>query len=721
MLLFCWFFLFLVITENFGRYLGIPFLFLDPEYLNSVSFTSFFIIGFVLAGFTIAFHITAYIVDGHRFPFLGALPKPFSRFSLNNSPIPIIFMAVYMVQIIRFQKYNEFASSQQILIYLTGFLTGYGVMMLGMFIYFRLTNKDIFRFVADSFNEKLKQKIRATRARVMSKMRTARKREIRVDNYFDLNFRRVQVSKDNLFNLESILKVFDQNHLNLVIIELFVFLMLLFMGIFRDLPIFQLPAAATSILFVTIIVMFIGAFSYWFRKWAVTIGLIILIGINMLVKQELFSSRFKAFGLDYDSEPTLYNHKAIRELNKKPFRDQDKTNTISILENWKSKFGSTKKPKAVFLCTSGGGQRSSLWTLRALQKADSATNNALFNHTVLITGASGGIVGASYYRELKLLQHNGDEINPQDPMYLENISMDNLNPVIFSFLVNDIFVKFQNFEYNNFKYPKDRGYSFEEQLNRNTHAILDKPLIDYLKPEQEAIIPMIIMGPTIINDGRKLFISPHSVSYMNIMSNERVAHTPEGIDFLRFYAEHESKQLRFLSALRMNATFPYITPNITLPSEPPMEIMDAGISDNFGIADALRFIYAFKDWLEDNTSGIIILSVRDSEKNKPIMTRGTKSLFEKFSNPISSIYINFENLQEISNNDKVTFAKKWYDGEITRVDLQYIPQSPTGNPKDRERASLSWRLTTREKEDIKHSIYMPRNLNALNRLKNLLD
>ena len=30
LLLFCWFILFLVVTENFGRYLGIPFLYLDP-------------------------------------------------------------------------------------------------------------------------------------------------------------------------------------------------------------------------------------------------------------------------------------------------------------------------------------------------------------------------------------------------------------------------------------------------------------------------------------------------------------------------------------------------------------------------------------------------------------------------------------------------------------------------------------------------------------------
>src|SRR6186713_2237674 len=55
-LLFCWVILFAMITGSFGKYLGIPYLFLDPEYLNKVNFKSFFIMGTTLAGFTMAFH-----------------------------------------------------------------------------------------------------------------------------------------------------------------------------------------------------------------------------------------------------------------------------------------------------------------------------------------------------------------------------------------------------------------------------------------------------------------------------------------------------------------------------------------------------------------------------------------------------------------------------------------------------------------------------------------
>src|SRR5678816_1377937 len=92
MLLLCWIILFAMITGSFGKYLGVPYLFLDPEYLNEVGFRSFFIMGAVIAGFSTAFHITCYINDGHRFSFIGTLARPFTQFIINNSLIPVLFL-----------------------------------------------------------------------------------------------------------------------------------------------------------------------------------------------------------------------------------------------------------------------------------------------------------------------------------------------------------------------------------------------------------------------------------------------------------------------------------------------------------------------------------------------------------------------------------------------------------------------------------------------------
>ncbi|MDX1627963.1 MAG: patatin-like phospholipase family protein, partial [Fulvivirga sp.] len=718
--------LFAIISGNFGNYLGIPYLFLDPVYLNEVNFKSFFIIGIVLAGFSIAFHITTYITDAHRFSFLGTIEKPFTTFSFNNSLIPFTFLFYYVICIIRYQVTNEYSTYGKLLGDISGLLCGYVLMTLLMFAYFWFTNNDIFKYVVCKVDEKLKQNIKATRASAMKKLNIARQKQVAVNSFLSLNFEPKVVSKEKFYDRSTILQVFDQNHFNLVIIEVLILILLLAMGVFKDYEVFQLPAAATAILFLTIFVMFAGAFSYWFGNWSGTAAILLILVLNFLVKENILENEYYAYGLNYKKEPATYNLKSIEKLINTEHISADRNHTLQILNNWRNKFDTASPPKMVFICTSGGGQRAALWTLNTLQNADSLTEGKLMDHAMLITGASGGLIGASYFRELAL--SNDPDIYHHE--HLERIATDNLNAIIFSMLINDLFSGLQRFEYEGLNYKKDRGYSFEQQLNKNTGYVLDKPISAYKKPEFDADIPMLIMAPTIINDGRKLYISPHHVSYL-MSSGDTASHAGKinGIDFLRFFEAHGSENLRFLSGLRMSASFPYITPNITLPSDPPMEIMDAGITDNFGISDAVRFIYAFKDWIATNTSGVVILSIRDSQKDGPIEAETSLSLFERFTLPISSIYQNFENLQDITNDNKIEFARAWFDGEIKRVDIQYIPEdnskinlttSDSLRMENTQRASLSWRLTSREKQSLIDNIKSARNQKALDKLKKLL-
>lgn len=110
------------------------------------------------------------------------------------------------------------------------------------FTYFWLTNKDIFKYVVCRIDEKIKEKVQVTRASAMKKLDIARKKQVRVDNYVS-GFRIRKASDDaDFYDRAEVLKVFDQNHFNLVIIELFIFGLILLLGIFKDYPAFQLPS-----------------------------------------------------------------------------------------------------------------------------------------------------------------------------------------------------------------------------------------------------------------------------------------------------------------------------------------------------------------------------------------------------------------------------------------------------------------------------------------------
>lgn len=719
-LLAIWLLLFAIITNTFGKYLGIPSLFLEPEYLNQVNFLSYFILGVILGSFIISYHVTFYIVEAYKYPFLGSLNKPFARFSLNNSLLPLAFFTTYLIKVLHYLLDNAY-SNLAIWGAISGLFVGLLIITAVLYTYFWFTNKDIFKVIAYRFDQRLKRSIPPTRANAMARLVLIKQKPERVRYYLDFNFK-LQKVKDRGYDRSEVLKVFDQNHLNLILIELLIIILLLLVGIFRDIPAFQLPAAGSALLFMTIIIILTGAFSYWFKSWStlIIIGLVIL--INLGIKYNFFKTYYPAFGINYENGLVDYNNQEIAAQNSDSLMMLDRLNTLAILEHWKAKF-SDKKPKMVLLAVSGGGQRSALWTFNALKNADILSNGELFNHSMLITGASGGLIGAAFYRELKYRKLAGQAINPYNDYYQQLISKDNLNPIIYSFLVNDMFVRFQEFTYNNHKYVKDRGYSFEEQLNINTLGFLDKPLFAYRQAEATAKIPMMIVAPTIINDGRKLFISPQHVSYMNlgnIRALSRYDKLSEGIDFRRFYKKLGADSLRFLSALRMGATFPYVTPNISLPSNPPMEIMDAGLTDNFGISDALRFLYAFRTWIAQNTSGVVLLSIRDSPRQVPIDPRKNLSLFDKLFTPVQSVYANYSKMQSITNDSKIEYATSWFDNQLDVLYLQYTPVTSNAGLAHADRAALSWRLTPKEKKSVLYSIKSPTNQLALEKLRLLL-
>ena len=730
-LLLCWVILFAMVTGNFGKYLGVPYLFLDPEYLNNVNFTSFFIMGVMVSGFTSAYNITCYISDGHRFSFIAGLSNPFDKFSLNNSILPVSFFVTYVYQVIRFQVSNEYSSGSELALNLSGFFLGYIAMAGLLQIYFSLTHKDIFKYVICRLDQKMKQTVKVTRASAMKKLDIVRKKQVRVDNYFDYDLKFKKVNDENdFYDKTAILQVFDQNQFSLIIIELLIFAMVLLLGIFKDYPMFQIPAAASFMIFLTIFVMLSGAFSYWFGGWSITMALIFFLIMNHMAGEGWLTKKYQAFGLNYEIPPVKYTIEELKSLSSEESIKLAKEHTLGILENWKKKFNGAPVPKMVFICSSGGGKRAALWTLATLQRADSLSGGSLMNQTILITGASGGLIGASYFREVILREKNGENVHPYSPTHQQKIATDNLNPLIFSLLANDLFVGFNKFEYAGQRYSRDRGYTFEEQLNIDTESFMDKTISDYRQPEIDAIVPMLILSPTIINDGRKLYISPQPVAYLNsdILNFPSYGNSKlSGVDFQQMFEKHGGANLRFLSALRMSATFPYITPNTTLPTQPPIQIMDAGISDNFGIADAARFIYSFREWIAANTSGIIILSIRDSPKLAPVSEEQGQTFIDDFTQPIASVYNNFENFQDITNDNLIGYARSWFKDPIDRVDIQYLPttylpilQKMDSIRQHSVRASLSWRLTTREKQGVVETINTPTNKEALDKLVKLL-
>jgi hypothetical protein len=723
-----WLFFFGIITNNVAPRYGVAYLFWGPEYFNKINVLSYFITGFACGGFVMSYNIASYIKNAFRFPFLATLRNPFYRYCLNNFYLPLTFTIVYCVQIYIFLRGEEIFSTFQIFSFLASFLGGNLFFVFIAFTYFFGTNKDITKLYG----------IQNSDATPLSKERTKVKsakndtgernpylikesRDWYVETYLATPFRVRLVRSVRHYKKEMLKAVLKQNHKAAFVFQIIAIASLILLGVFSNFTLLNIPAAASIFLLFTMFIMLFSSFYTWFRGWSTAVFIVFIVAFNYLHKINFLSSTGKAYGLNYSGTKANYNYDDFKENDIDYLalkRDMDAT--IFTLNKWKAKNYSPdllhQKPKIVFINVSGGGVRSSLWVMHTLQTADSLTGGRLLKQTQLITGSSGGMVGAAYLRELFLLKQKSKIKSYYDINYKTKISKDILNPIAFTVATSEWFFPLQSFTVDGNEYNKDRGYAFEQTLLENTDSVFNKRLSYYKLLESNSYIPMMVFSPSIVNDGRKMLISPVGISYLT--QNAKTEKTQynklfDAIEYSKVFEKQNAHKTLFTSVLRMSATFPYISPVVSLPTEPRIEIMDAGLRDNYGLETTLRFIKAFNDWIAENTSGIVIIQIRDKHKNIPIDENPSQTLTQALSRPMGSFYGNLFQVQDFNQNQQIQYADMWCKSQIDIIDFQMR------NEKN-DRISLSWHLTNKEKRKVMESLYLPENQESLKKLVELL-
>lgn len=713
-LLLFWVMLFMFISNQLGDEFGIAYLFLDPEYLGKVNFLSFSLLGFAVGGFFMVWNITTYILNSNYFLFLATFKRPFAVYCLNNIILPLAFLITYIVVTYKFQIKSEFVKDQLVIQNILGFLGGIIANVVVSAIYFQTTNRNIFSMFGNRIKEvaqfESKMKIRQNK---LWHEKSKEAGEFNVTRYLSTSLKIRATREVKHYDQNLIRKVFEQNHSNALTIQIISILLLLGFSYAVENPLFQIPAGASALLVATILISLSGILEFWFLRWRAFIIILLLLGLNFLVREEVVNQNSQALGIDYQKESVPYSLDILDSIASRKNIAIDMASTIQTLEAWKRKTG-LEKPVMIITNFSGGGLSSSTFSFSIMQKLDSIFNGQIMDHTALMCGASGGMLSAAYLREVYLQSQINDSVKVYHKKFTENISKDLLNPIVFTFGVNDLFYPFHKVSFGNNKYKLDRGYSFEKQFHINTDFVVDKNLGDYKEYVETGIIPMLVNSPTIINDERKLYISSTSMRYLMRPFNkfyEPDYKDIDGVDFLSLFENYRPFDLRLSSAIRMSASYPYILPNIALPSKPEIKVSDAGFRDNYGLETSIRFIQVFKDWLNENTSAVILLQTRIVEKNIKVEKYDRNNIVNFFFDPISNLYTNMFKVQDYQHNYLLSFGEEWLDGKLDYIIFEYRPIN-----KDDE-ASLNLHLTSREKENILKTLNQPHIEYSIERLK----
>ncbi len=157
---------------------------------------------------------------------------------------------------------------------------------------------------------------------------------------------------------------------------------------------FQLPAAASILIFFAILISLSGAFSYFLQSWSIPFLVIIFFILNLLYRYNVIDPTNKAYGLNYNGteDRPLYDRQTLLDLCSEKNVARDEANMLNILNKWKARQPGAK-PILFLVNCSGGGSRSATFTLSILQRLDSLSGGRLMREDLSYDGRLGRDAG----------------------------------------------------------------------------------------------------------------------------------------------------------------------------------------------------------------------------------------------------------------------------------------------------------------------------------------
>jgi hypothetical protein len=283
------------------------------------------------------------------------------------------------------------------------------------------------------------------------------------------------------------------------------------------------------------------------------------------------------------------------------------------------------RPKLVVVCATGGASRAAYWTARVLHRLGAdirRSDDGLpgFHESVrLVTGASGGMVGAAHYlarRKVVLDQFDhgtlpvGDDKWVDDDGWVTSMPTENLSAVASHIALVGLAQALVP------RLPHPLDYDRGQVLDMEW-PLLGMAFSAYRDDEKRGALPSLVFTPVTVDDGRRLLISNLALHPLVVNRGNEVDHDGYGAgtysiaapEFYRVFGKN-ADGLSLATAARMSATFPMVSPAVNLPTDPPIRVVDAGYYDNYGVNIAVAWLFRNRDWLVKNTSGIALVQIR---------------------------------------------------------------------------------------------------------------
>ena len=362
----------------------------------------------------------------------------------------------------------------------------------------------------------------------------------------------------------------------------------------------------------------------------------------------------------------------------------------------------------------GGGIRAGLWAATVLTSIEERLGSDFPRHVRLITGASGGMLGATCWtatldKEQEGIGHvcpeaaGGDARSIKADELLDAIQLGGLSSIASSLVFRDLLPP-------PWRFGDDRGRSLEKAWEKHTGGVLAESFAALLPGEREGWCPSLALTPMIVDDGRRLVISNLELEPLLRSDGPLLSQTPGqpaysiGAVSLFEHLPGAHANLKLSTAVRLQANFPWALPATELrplrAGERRLRVADAGYYDETGVDLAMAWIWRNRTWLQERTGGVALLQIRDTSslgrRQRPTGPRGFwERAFDGAITPVSAILRARDSTTWFKNDEKVAALAELVNGDGPR------PFFTTGIFELPVEASLSWSLTSDEAQQIR--------------------
>ena len=490
------------------------------------------------------------------------------------------------------------------------------------------------------------------------------------------------------------------------------------------LALFDVPPAFAICVVLAVLAMGYATVAYLPRSWQIPVVLLLVAWFGY-ANNSPFKNQFE--NMSYGKGDLVPLRSRVAEVydhrNKPQAHPEHLVSDIAALEAWKA--GSADgghdldgkgRPKLVLVAVSGGATRSAYWTAVVLDRIEQTLGPSFGRRVRIISGASGGMLGAACYVTYRRqvaegrsefrqgAREPGPGLEPASllPTWIRtDLPMRSLELLARGIALAEIW---------NAAWPgtirEDRGVMLEQDWE-----VLRYPFVDLKKLEEEGKVPSMIFSPMIVEDGRRLLISnlelaldgkgmPTSpiVQAASPQINQDEFEQPVGhdgtvhrryslssLEYFRIFQAEVHRNLFLSTAVRISASFPFVSPAVNLPTVPPRRVVDAGYYDNYGIQLATSWIRRNQQWLARNTSGVLLVQIRDSssvrdrldvDDAEPGTLKAASWGFQFFTSPIDAFArARYATASFRNDADVVTLNSNNWDFGPDKSDKPFEPAS----------------------------------------------